>query len=78
MTAYKKWRDKALLIPVTHEPGKQKGYGMSGKGGGEPKSVTASKGHKSMKYWTKMVDGKAVGSSAIKGPQLGPMKGKKP
>lgn len=76
---HKKWKSNGLLIPVTHEPGKQKGFGMSGKGGGEPKSFCASKGHKSCKYWVKMENGKLVGSAAVKmNPPLGPMKGKMP
>ena len=80
MKGYKKWRNNGLLIPDTHEPGKQKGFGMSGKGGGENKSVTASKGHKSVKFWTKMnAEGQLVGSAAVKmNPPLGPMKGKQP
>mgnify|MGYP001585472500 FL=1 len=49
---YKKWRD-GMLIPDTHEPGLQRGFGMSAKGkkkgSGGPSGP--SKANKSVKYW---------------------------
>jgi len=51
VNGWKHWHD-GLLIPDTHESGKQPGFGMSKKGtkkgGGGP---SGSKANKSVKYW---------------------------
>lgn len=50
----KRWKHKGkpLLIPVQHEPGKQRGYEMSGKGGKVNRSEHQSSMNKSVLYWS--------------------------
>jgi hypothetical protein len=48
----KRWRSKHYLIPVQHEPGKQKGYGMSEKGKSQNSFTPGAAGNaKRNLYW---------------------------
>lgn len=50
----KRWKHKGnpLRIPVQHEPGRQKGFGQSGKGGGVNRSEHQSRMHKSVLFYS--------------------------
>ena len=56
MTGLKPWkyRGKPFLIPDTHEPGEQKGFGMGSKHGGSgPSSSPGGRGKRSaVKFWS--------------------------